>query len=154
MKKILLFLFATLNILLAQEQSRQVVYDLTTKDMKTFERKILKAIVANKAHYEGLLKELDVVVVIHGEAYKFFLKNPLKSIYKKDEILIKNHQTLAKRINSMVENYDVQFLMCGAGMNKKEIKKNDLYKFVKIIPNSTIGLIDKQNEGYAYIPVD
>jgi len=154
MKKILLLLLSTITILLAQEKTAQVVYDLTTTNMEIFERKILKAIVANKAHYEGLLSELDVVVVIHGDAYKFFTKTPLKTIYKEDKLLIENHKTLAKRIKSMVDNYDVEFLMCGAGMKKRELKKENIYKFVTIIPNSTIGLIDKQNEGYAYIPVD
>jgi intracellular sulfur oxidation DsrE/DsrF family protein len=154
MKKIVLLLLSTLTILLAQDKTAKVVYDLTTKDMKTFERKILKAIVANKAYYEGHLSELDVVVVIHGDAYKFFTQNPLKTIYKEDKILLENYKSLAKRIKSMVENYEVEFLMCGAGMKIRELKKSDIYKFVTIIPNSTIGLIDKQNEGYAYIPVN
>jgi len=154
MKKFLLLLLSTITILLAQDKTAQVVYDLTTNNMETFERKILKAIVANKAHYEASLSELDVVVVIHGDAYKFFTKNPLKSIYKEDKLLIESYKALSKRIKSMVENYDVEFLMCGAGMKKRELKKSDIYKFVTIIPNSTIGLIDKQNEGYAYIPVN
>ena len=49
--------------------------------------------------------------------------------------------------------YDVDFLMCGAGMSKHKLKAKDIVSYVKIIPNSTIGLIDRQNEGYAYIPV-
>ena len=153
MKKIFLLLLSTITILLAQDKTAQVVYDLTTTKMETFERKILKAIVANKAHYEASLTELDVVVVIHGDAYKFFTKNPSNSIYKEDKALVKSYKSLAKRIKSMVENYDVEFLMCKAGMSKRELKTTDIYKFVTIIPNSTIGLIDKQNEGYAYIPV-
>ena len=153
MKKIFLLLLSTITILLAQDKTAQVVYDLTTKEMETFERKILKAIVANKAHYEASLTELDVVVVIHGDAYKFFTKNPSNSIYKEDKALVKSYKSLAKRIKSMVENYDVEFLMCKAGMSKRELKTTDIYKFVTIIPNSTIGLIDKQNEGYAYVPV-
>jgi intracellular sulfur oxidation DsrE/DsrF family protein len=43
--------------------------------------------------------------------------------------------------------------MCGAGMPKHGLKAKDIVPYVKIIPNSTIGLIDRQNEGYAYIPV-
>ena len=154
MKKMFLLLISTITILLAQDKTAKVVYDLTTKNMEKFERKLLKAIAINKTHYEGLLNELDVVVVIHGEAYRFFMKNPIKSIYKDDKVLIEKYKTLAKRISSMVENYDVEFLMCGAGMTKREIKNSDIYKFVTIIPNSTIGLIDKQNSGYAYIPIN
>ena len=153
MKSILLLLLISLSILSAEEPSAKVVYDLTTKDLESFELKILKAVVANKAHYEASLKELDVSVVIHGGAYRFFIIDPKKSVFKDDKALIENYKTLAKRIKSMVDTYDVEFLMCGAAMPKNKLEAKDVYKFVKIIPNSTIGLIDKQNEGYAYIPL-
>jgi len=143
----------SIGILQAQDEVAKVVYDLTTKDLAKFELKVLKGIVANKAHYEGSLRELDVVVVIHGGAYRFFTKDPLHSKFKDDKALIESYKTLAKRIKSMVKTYDVEFLMCGAAMPKHDLKAKDVYSFVKIIPNSTIGLIDKQNEGYAYIPI-
>jgi len=152
-QKILLLLLTSFTLLLAEESSAKVVYDLTTKNIKAFELKILKAIVANKAHYESKLKELDVTVVIHGGAYKYFVKDPNNTIYKEDKALLSNYSELKKRIKSMSETYDVEFLMCGAGMPKYELEAKDIVKFVKIIPNSTIGLIDRQNEGYAYIPV-
>ncbi len=43
--------------------------------------------------------------------------------------------------------------MCEVGMKKNKLKEKNIVSFVELIPNSTIGLIDKQNEGYAYIPV-
>lgn len=153
MKKIICILILCMGILHAQEDSAKIVYDLTTKDLPTFEQKILKAIVANKAHYESLLRELDVFVVIHGGAYKFFIKDPEHSKFKDDKALVSTYKTLAKRIKTMSDTYDVQFLVCGVGVRKHGLKEKDIYDFVKIIPNSTIGLIDKQNEGYAYIPV-
>jgi intracellular sulfur oxidation DsrE/DsrF family protein len=153
MKKYIIILLISLGMAQAEEASAKVVYDLTTKDLTSFELRILKGIVANKAHYEGSLRELDVVVVIHGGAYRFFTKDPAHSKFKDDKALIKTYKTLAKRIESMVKTYDVEFLMCGAAMPKNELKAKDVYSFVKIIPNSTIGLIDKQNEGYAYIPI-
>lgn len=144
MKKILLILLiAGMHLLQAEENAAKIVYDLTTKDLAKFERTILKGIVVNKEYYGSALKELDVTVVIHGGAYRFFTKDPEHSIYK----------DLAKRIKAMVEHYDVEFLMCGAGMRKNKLEAKDVYNFVKIIPNSTIGLIDRQNNGYAYIPV-
>ena len=153
MKKYIIILLISLGMAQAEEASAKVVYDLTTKDLTSFELRILKGIVANKVHYEGSLRELDVVVVIHGGAYRFFTKDPVHSKFKNDKALIETHKTLAKRIESMVKTYDVEFLMCGAAMPKNELKAKDVYSFVKIIPNSTIGLIDKQNEGYAYIPI-
>jgi len=154
MKKIfLILLLAGMHLLQAEERAVKVVYDLTTKELAKFERNILKGIVVNKAHYESILKELDVTVVIHGGAYRFFTKDPEHSIFKDDAALIKTHKELAKRIESMVKNYDVEFLMCGAAMPRNKLEAKDVYNFIKIIPNSTIGLIDRQNDGYAYIPV-
>ena len=143
----------SIGIAQAQEEVAKVVYDLTTKELANFELRVLKGIVANKAHYEGSLRELDVAVVIHGGAYRFFTKDPEHSKFKDDKALIETYKTLAKRIESMVKTYDVEFLMCGAAMPKHGLKAKDVYGFVKIIRNSTIGLIDKQNEGYAYIPI-
>lgn len=153
MKKITLLLLSSFTMLCAQEGVAQVVYDLTTKNIKAFELKILKAIVANKAHYESQLKELDVTVVIHGGAYKYFTVNPSQTKYKTDKALLSDYSNLKKRIKSMSDTYNVEFLMCGAGMPKHGLTDKDIVKFVKIIPNSTIGLIDRQNEGYAYIPI-
>ncbi len=152
MKKILLLLL-TLSTFMFAETSAKVVYDLTTKNIKAFEMKILKAIVANKAHYESKLKELDVTVVIHGGSYRYFTKDPNSTEYKTDKALLENYTELKKRVQSMADTYDVEFLMCGAGMPKHGLKAKDIVPYVKIIPNSTIGLIDRQNEGYAYIPV-
>jgi len=153
MQKIILLLLASCTLLLAENHTAKVVYDLTTKDLKMFELKVLKAIVANKAYYESKLKELDVTVVIHGGAYRYFTVDPSKTEYKTDTALLKVYADLKKRIKTMSTTYDVEFLMCGAGMPKHGLKAKDIVDFVKIIPNSTIGLIDRQNEGYAYIPI-
>ena len=154
MKKILLFTLASFTLLFANEENAaKVVYDLTTKDIPSFEMRILSAIAANKTHYEKSLRELDVTVVIHGGAYRFFTIDPRKTEYKNDTTLMKAHASIAKRLKVMADTYDVEFLMCGAGMPKHKLEAKDIVKFVKIIPNSTIGLIDRQNEGYAYIPV-
>jgi len=153
MKKIVLVLLLCLGFAQAEGASAKVVYDLTTKNLADFERKVLKAVVANKAHYESKLKELEVTVVIHGGAYRYFTIDPAKTEYKTDKALLSDYANLKKRIKSMADTYDVEFLMCGAGMSKHGLKAKEIVSYVKIIPNSTIGLIDRQNEGYAYIPI-
>ncbi len=152
MKKIVLLL-ALLGLLQADEETARVVYDLTTSNMAKFEKNILKGIAVNKAHYEGNLKELEVAVVIHGGAYRFFVKDIQKSMFNTQLKLVEAYPELKKRIASMSDTYDVEFLMCKASMPKNHLEAKDVVKFVKIVPNSTIGLIDKQNKGYAYIPV-
>ena len=152
MKKIVLFL-ALLGLVQADDEIAKVVYDLTTSNIAKFEKNILKGIAVNKAYYEGNLKELEVTVVIHGGAYRFFVKDIKKSMFKSNLKLVEAYPELKKRIASMADTYEVEFLMCKAAMPKNHLKAEDVVKFVKLVPNSTIGLIDKQNEGFAYIPV-
>ena len=153
MKKIILLL-SVLVCLQAEEGVSKVVIDLTTSSLKAFEKNILKGIVAHKTHYEGKLQELEVAVVIHGGAYRFFVKDIKTSPYKNDKELVEAYEGLKQRIRSMVENYDVEFLMCKAALKREKLDLKDIEGFVTMLPNSTIGLIDKQNDGYAYIPVD
>lgn len=152
MKKwmILLALTATLW---AEEGVKKLVFDLKSGDLKTFEKKILKGIAVHKAHYEGALEELEVAVVIHGDAYKFFVKELKNSPYKDDVTLQAAHTQLQKRIATMADTYNVEFVMCEATMNKLKIERSNVYDFVILTPNSTIGLIDKQSDDYAYVPV-
>lgn len=152
MKK-LFILFALVTSLFAEGELK-VVIDLTTGDMHTFEQKILSGIVAHKTHFEGKLEELDVSVVIHGDAYKFFVKDPAHSPFKEDLALRKKHEELAKRVASLSETYDVEFLMCKSGMVKRKLSEQEVFDFVATVPNAAIGLIRKQNEGYAYLPVN
>ena len=151
MKKI--FLILILSLALHAEENAKVVIDLTTGDLHTFESKILKGIVAHKAYYEGRLRELDVAVIIHGKAYKFFMKDPAHSPFREDKALAAAAGELSKRIASLADTYDVAFLMCRSGMDKQKLDTKDVYDFVTTVPNAGVGLIDKQNEGYAYLPV-
>lgn len=140
------------GFLFADGSVKKVVIDLTTSDVKVFEQKILKGVVAHKTHYESALEELDVAVIIHGGAYKYFVKDLDKSVYKDDTKLQKVHGDLKKRIKTLYDTYDVEFLMCASGMKKHELDKSKILDFVKTVPNAAIGLIDKQNDGYAYFP--
>ena len=153
MKKTLLSLLLLISFLQADEENLKVVYDLTTKDIAKIELNILKGIVAHKIYFQKDFKELDVTVVIHGGAYRYFVKDPSTTIYKNDKELIKNYAELKKRLASLADTYDVEFLMCGVGMRHNKMQEKDIVPFVTVIPNSSIGLIERQNQGYAYIPV-
>ena len=153
MQKIILMLVILFGLVHAEDESAKVVFDLTTKNLAKFEKNIIKGVVINKGYYESSFRELDVAVVIHGGAYRFFVKNIDNTTFKDDKKLVKVYATLKKRLQSLSETYDVEFLMCGAAMKRNKLKAKDIVEYVKIIPNSTIGLIDKQNEGYAYLPV-
>ena len=152
MKKIILLL-AFVGILSASDETAKLVLDLTTSSVAQFEKHILKGLVVHKTHYQNNLKELEVAVVIHGGAYRFFVKDLQSSMFKDDKELSKVYADLKKRIATMADTYEVEFLMCKAAMKRNKLEEKDIVEFVKLVPISTIGLIDKQNEGFAYIPV-
>ncbi len=152
MKQIVLLL-AFIGMLSANDETAKLVLDLTTSSVEKFEKHILKGIVFNKNHYQNNLKELEVAVVIHGGAYRFFVKDLQSSMFKDDKELSKVYADLKKRIATMADTYEVEFLMCKAAMKRNKLEEKDIVEFVKLVPTSTIGLIDKQNEGFAYIPV-
>jgi uncharacterized protein len=154
MMRKLLVLLAFIGLLSANEQSAKVVINLTTANVKTFDKKVLQAIASNKNYYANSLRDLEVAVVIHGGAYRFFVKDLEHSQYKDDKELRKVYADLKKRIAAMADTYEVEFLMCKAGMKKHKLEAKDVFDFVKFVPNATIGLINKQNEGFAYIPVN
>lgn len=146
------FIMILLSVTLFAQESYKTVIDLTTGDPHVFEQKILKGIVAHKNYFESSLNELDVVVIIHGDAYPYFEKNPKPIVTKTDKKPV-NMAPFRQRITALAESYDVTFLMCEAGMKKRHLTTDDILPFVATIPNAGIGLIEKQNEGYAYIPV-
>ncbi len=129
------------------------VYDLTTGKLEDFELRILKATAYNASHYEAQFEELKVAVIIHGQAYKYFITDRSSPLLQEDKKLLQSYQDLHKRIVFAQQQYGISFLMCGSGMKKRNIDPKDLVEGVKVTPNASIGLIDKQNEGFAYIPV-
>ena len=152
MKKIILLL-AFVGILSASDETAKLVLDLTTSSVAQFEKHILKGLVVHKTHYQNNLKELEVAVVIHGGAYRFFVKDLQSSMFKDDKELAKVYADFKKRIATMSDSYDVEFLMCRAAMKRNKLEEKDIVEFVKLVPTSTVALIDKQNDGFAYIPV-
>jgi intracellular sulfur oxidation DsrE/DsrF family protein len=151
--RIALLVLMACVFLFGEDKIKKVVYNLTTGDQKTLEKVILSGIVAQKDYYGDKFEELEVAVVIHGDAYKFFVEKPESTKYKKEVQLLKTHDVLGKRLQSLNRDYHVEFLICEVGMKKNNLTQKDIYPFVTPVANSTVGLIDKQNEGYAYIPV-
>jgi intracellular sulfur oxidation DsrE/DsrF family protein len=130
------------SALAAEENSNEikVVYDLKTGDLKTLERTLVSGVMKNSVHYQNQLKELEVIVVIHGESYRFFQKN-------------NKMKDLGKKLKGLHESYGVEFEICKVGMKKRGIAAESLYPFVNVVPNASLALIDAQHEGYAYLPV-
>jgi len=146
-----IFLFLSLLMTLYGSDIK-AVYDVTTGDIATFERKVLQSTATHAAYYEGELKEYEAVFVIHGDAYAFMVDDLSKTPWK-GAWSIQKHQELRSRILNLMENYEVRFEVCGIGLRKHQIESQQLMKGVKTIFSSTTGLIRWQDEGFAYIPI-
>lgn len=152
MKNILLLIMMAL-FLNAQDSVKKLVIDLTTADIKKIERKVLSGTVKHKNYYDSKLESLEVAVVIHGGAYRYFIKDLSKTPYRDEKDLIKAQVDLQKRLRALNEIYEVEFFACASGLKKLKIDPSNVVDFVTLSPTSTIALIDKQDEGYAYIPI-
>ncbi len=152
--RIILTLMLGFLALFGQAAEKRVVFDLVTGDLKRFEQIVLTATETHTSHYGALQQHYKAVFVIHGEAYRFFMKSLKGTRYEGDTLLLQRHEELAARLAELAETYDVTFEACSVGMRHRNISEADLYPFVTPIFSAVAGLIEWQEKGYAYVPVN
>ncbi|NPA51936.1 MAG: DsrE family protein [Aquificae bacterium] len=142
-----------LSFLVSYAEERKVAVDLTTGSLERFEYYLLSGLAENINYYKNKLIDIDVVVIIHGDAYKFFIKDLSKSPYKNEKELIKKQYELYQRLKTLHDLYNVKFQICEAGLKSRNIPIENVYSFVKPVHTVFIALVDLQNKGYAYFPI-
>ena len=152
-KIIVLFILFSVAAVAEEGIVKKVVYDLTTGDIKRFEKNLLSGIVAHQIYYQNRLEELEVQVIVHGDAYKFFMKDLSHTLYQKEKNLLKTKDSLGKRLNTLAKQYNVIFLVCRIGTIDRKLDTKAFYPFVSFVQSAPVGLIDAQNKGYAYLPL-
>lgn len=154
MKTLILALFLAIAApLFGDDDVKKVVVELTSGDINDI-KGMISGLSQNAEHYVSRLEELEAAVVIHGDAYKFFMKDLAKSPYAGDKELAAAYPELTARLKTLVEMYDVQFDMCNIGMQKRGITKEMLHPFVTPVFSSLSGLVDRQSDGYTYFRVE
>jgi len=142
-----------LNAGVLYADAAKVVYDLSSGNTNKIEKHLLNSIAALSNYYTGEKKSLDVIIVISGNAYKYFIDDLKSSPYASDEEALEIQAYFKLRLKNLHEVYGVSFKMCASGMKARKIKKNTLYEFVEAEKMKSVYLIDAQNDGYAYMPV-
>jgi len=158
MRKIIYFLITIMmssSILFANNDIgvKKALYDLTTGNIKVLKKKLIHNIISNTEYYKSKNEQLKVRVVVHGDAYKFFMEDLNNTAYASQPMVVKNKKALKKAFNELVNVYHVEFWVCGAGMKHHHLKKEAFYPFITVVHNAMTGLIDAQNDGYAYVPI-
>ena len=131
----------------------KVVYDLSTGDINKIEKQLLNSVTAVAKYYASEKKSLKVIVVISGDAYKYFIDDLKASPYAADEDAVEMQKRFKPRLAELNDMYGVTFYMCSNGMEARRIDKDTLYKYVNADVMKSVYLIDAQNSGYAYMPI-
>lgn len=134
-------------------ESAKVVYDLTSGDPAKIKKHLIKSVNAVADHYKSQNKTLDVMVVISGKAYKFFVEDLKNSPYANDAEVQKLQKELKPLLAKLHNDKHIVYNMCQTGMKARHIKKETLYQFVNADAMKSVYLIDAQNKGYAYMPI-
>lgn len=139
--------------LLAGVVEHKVVYSLTTGSLKSFKMRLVEGTADLTQYYAKRGEKLKSVVIVHGDSYRFFLKDLTSSPFYDDIALQEAQAELHKALADLVKNYDIRFEVCSIGMKMRGIKKANLYPFVHPIYSARTGLIEWQNKGYAFVPI-
>ena len=139
---------------LSAADERKAVFDLRSGDPDKIEVRLVSDIKHIADHYKKRNIEFKAVVVISGRAYKYFIEDLDNSPYKDEEGLVEAQSKLRPIFRELNDDYGVTFEMCEVGMSDRNIKAESLYSYVKSDKLQAIYLIDWQNAGYAYVPVN
>ncbi len=150
-KTLMMALLLSLSSLMAVEQ--KVVFDLTSGDVATIEKHLIKNIDNLAEYYKANKIDFKAVVVISGNAYKYFVEDLANSPFKGKLKVARAQKKLAPLLAKLHTTYGVEFDMCKSGMKARKIDKKVLYGYVKTDLDKSVYLIKWQNEGYAYLPV-
>ena len=139
---------------LSSADERKAVFDLRSGDPERIEVRLVNDIKYMMDHYKERNIEFKPVVVISGRAYKYFIEDLEDSPYKDDDELVEMQSKFQQLFKELNDDYGVKFEMCVVGMNDRNINAESLYSYVNADKLQAVYLIDWQNAGYAYVPVN
>lgn len=132
--------------------TKKFMVDLKTGDMESFSNQLLIGVPGTIDYFTAQGDKVEVAVVIHGDAYKFFVQNLDNTQYGMDKALVDRQEAIRKRLEEIEKKYHIRMEICMNGMHKKGILSEDLYPFVTPIKSAMVALVKWQNAGYAYVP--
>ncbi len=148
-----LVLVFSLCIGFALAKEAKVVFDVTSGDSHEIEKHLINGVNVLEAYYKKENIDLKVIVVISGDAYKYFIEDLKKSPYAAQTEVADVQEKFKTDLQKLNDKYGVTFEMCANGMRARKINPNNLYKFVHADVMKGVYLIEAQNNGYAYLPI-
>ncbi len=139
---------------LALADTKKAVFALTTPDIEKIENRLIGGIKGATKYYKNQNQQLESIVVIHGEAYKFFVKDITKTAIETESMMDIDTDELHAKISDFIKTHNVSLYICSVGMKRNGIEESNILNNIKVIPSAMIELIELQNSGYAYIPIE
>ena len=125
------------------QKKQTVVFDCSSADMKYVASR-LWLIDLSVEEYIDAKTPYDVVVTIHSGCTSIVSKN-----VPADNKMMK---TIQKKLEKLSKYDNVSIEACQIAVDRFKIKHEDVYPFMKLVPNSITRAISLQNDGYAFIP--
>ncbi|MFY0687148.1 MAG: DsrE family protein [Cyclobacteriaceae bacterium] len=118
----------------AQDDSKKIVFDVTSTDTKVHQSTMLMMKVMSKNYPNTTLE-----VMVYGEALP---------------MLMKNQSTVAESVEAFAENENVKFTACEVSMELIfKVGKEALLDGVGTVVNAVPDIVEKQQSGWGYIKV-
>ena len=134
-------------------EGAKAVFDLTSGDIQKIEKHLIKGLSATAEYYRDHNRSFKAIVVISGNAYKFFISDLKHSPYADMQEVSEKQSYLRTQFRNLQDSYYVKFKMCSKGMKSRKIPEAVVYRFVEMDKIKNVYLIDAQNQGYAYLPI-
>lgn len=109
----------------------KVVFQLNTEDI--LEKKAMITYVTNVKKHWG--SDVQIHVVVHGPGIG---------------MLLKSKSTMVEAIQGLIKQ-DVIFMACQNTLSARKIPSDDLLDNVLLVPSAIVDIIEKQEQGWAYI---
>ena len=97
----------------------KVVYDLTSDDIVKIDKHLINSIKALGKYYKEEKTELKIIVVISGNAYKYFVEDLKNSPYAQDDDALDMQEQFKHKLAYLNESLGVTFNMCSSGMKAR-----------------------------------
>ncbi|CAA6805901.1 MAG: Unknown protein [uncultured Sulfurovum sp.] len=121
-------------------KKQTVVFDCSSADKK-FIASRLWLIDISLQEYEDKKIPYDAVLTIHSGCTDILAPKEDKSTAK-----------IEKMLNKISKHKNLSIEACQIAVDRFKIKHDDIYPFIKLVPNSITRVIALQNNGYAFIP--
>ncbi len=109
----------------------RIVFELTSADAKSW-----SAVLNNIENARKALGKADAAVVAHGEGLSMMISA--------------KNAAVSQRMSQLAET-GVQFMACANTMQKQNVKKEELSRFVKVTDSGVAEVVRKQEAGWSYL---